>query len=73
MMEEFVLKAIDAGSSAVLALVIFYFYRQDRKDSIAAYGRITERFEELGKDFKEIVKDNTKAVLGLASAIERQK
>jgi len=70
-MDDILLKALESTPSVILALIIFYFYRQDRKDSIEAYRGLTERFDALGGDFKELVKENTKATVELASAINK--
>lgn len=69
-MEELIVRAFEHGSNVVLALVIFYFYRQDRKDSVEAYLRLATRFDELGGEFKSIVKDNTEALTVLSTAIK---
>lgn len=70
-MEDIILRAFETTPQVVLALVIFYFYRQDRMDGIEACNRLAERFDSLGTDFKEIVKENTKAISVLAILIEK--
>lgn len=49
-----------------LAGMIFFFYRQDRKDS-------ERRHSDLAIEYKEIVQENTAAVTKLTAAIDRQK
>ena len=50
------------GALGGLAAAMFYFYRQDRKDS-------EKRFEELSKDFRNIVENNTTAITKLNERI----
>lgn len=54
------------GVSAVLAFIMFHFYRQDRKAS-------EEKFHTLAADFRSIVQENTKAVSGLKQYLENGK
>jgi hypothetical protein len=50
------------GVGGVLAGIMFYFYRQDRRHS-------EDRFEELGKDFRAIVEANTAAMVSLRDSL----
>jgi len=53
------------GVGGILAGVMFYFYRQDRKHS-------EERFAALGSEFREIVQANTAAIVSLKDALNRR-
>ena len=53
---------IATGPGGILALLVFYYYRQDRKDSSARWGKTQEELFALARDFKEIVQENTKAI-----------
>lgn len=61
---------ISMGPGGVLAGVIFWFYRQDRKEMLA-------RLLVYADDFKAIVQDNTKAIQSntdcIKNFIERDK
>ncbi len=54
------LGALGAGGAA--AALIFWFYRQDRKEC-------EQRHADLSKDFRKIVEDNTRALTALQEAI----
>lgn len=53
------------GPVGTLAALMFYFYRQDRKAS-------EEKYNELARNFRGIVEENTKAITMLTAAIESQ-
>lgn len=52
------------GVGGVLAIVMFGFYRHDRKSS-------EDRYNAIAKDFKQIVQENTAASVRLAEVIDR--
>lgn len=52
------------GVGGALALIMFWFYRLDRKAS-------EERFTEISKDFRAIVQENTAAMVRLGEVIDR--
>lgn len=65
------------GLGAVFAGVMFYFYRQDRKDSerrheimqermLASRKESDERYAKLVDDFRSIIENNTAAMRDLA-------
>jgi hypothetical protein len=50
------------GVGGLLAGVMFYFYRQDRKDSEARYAKIAE-------DFKQTIIESTRVTASVAEAL----
>lgn len=62
------------GVGGVLAGIMFYFYRRDRKDSGERFATLTkdygDRYEKLAQDFRTIVQDNTAALTRVVEAIE---
>ena len=62
-METEILKALpQAGVMGILAAVLFWFYREDRKKS-------EEALTTLGKDFRQTVEANTKAISVLCEVV----
>lgn len=53
------------GVGGGIAALMFYFYRQDRKDS-------QDSLQKLGLDFKETVEANTQAMTKLSVLIEQK-
>jgi hypothetical protein len=62
------------GVGGALALILFWFYRHDRKaseDRWFEYRNTTDkRYDELSRDFKLIVQENTAASVRLAEVID---
>jgi hypothetical protein len=50
------------GIGGGVGALIFFYYRQDRKES-------ERRYAELSRDFRKIVEDNTRALTSLQEAI----
>lgn len=59
------------GVGGVLALLMFWFYRHDRKSSEDRLKSSEDRFAELAKEFRQIVQENTAASVRLADVIDR--
>jgi len=52
------------GVGGALAGIMFFFYRQDRKDN-------ESRWVEIAKDFKTLIQENTQAVTSLRASMDR--
>lgn len=57
------------GLGAVMAGLMFHFYRVDRKASEERTLKLAEEFRTLAQEFRQIVKDNTEAVTNNTSAV----
>jgi hypothetical protein len=62
-MEESLKVLAQFGVGGVLAGILFWFYRQDRKDAEQKYGA-------LALDFRSIVEANTRAITKLSTLID---
>jgi hypothetical protein len=60
------------GVGGILAGILFYFYRNDRREWMERYERMSIRFEGLAKDFKIVVQDNTKAITIITERIGKR-
>jgi len=63
------------GVGGILAAVMFWAYRNDRQSSERKFAEYRDamdrRYDELARDFKTIVQENTEASAKLAAVIER--
>jgi len=53
------------GVGGAIALIVLSFYRQDRKSS-------EEALQSLGKEFREVVENNTAAMTKLITLVEKR-
>lgn len=56
----------EMGVGGAIAAAMFYFYRQDRKAA-------EQNLAELGKEFKEVVVNNTEAMTKLTTMLQLEK
>ncbi|OFX06052.1 MAG: hypothetical protein A3E78_13880 [Alphaproteobacteria bacterium RIFCSPHIGHO2_12_FULL_63_12] len=61
-----------AGVGGILALVMFYFYRQDSERNMKALDEIVLRQEKTSAGWVTIVQDNTAAMTKLSERLERR-
>ena len=61
-MDELLKTIPGLGVGGALAVVVFYFYRQDRIDSIDRYARLFERLTEVTNNFRLVIQENTAAM-----------
>lgn len=59
-----------AGVGGILAVVIFYFYRQDSERNMKKFEEITVRQEKATDGWKSIVQENTAALTRLTERIK---
>ena len=65
-MDQFLQNLPGLGIGGALAVMLFYFYRQDRRES-------TERYAKLAQDFKTVIQENTAAIQGNTDIIREVK
>lgn len=63
-MEELLKTLAQYGAGGVIAGIMIYFYRQDRKDS-------ESRLTALGSEFRQVVEKNTEAITTLTVTLRK--
>ena len=54
-----------------LAIWIFHFYRQDRKDARERLRALVDRYDKLAEGFRTIIENNTAAITKLTTLVEQ--
>ena len=71
MEEQLIAALMDAGPVGVIALLVFWFYRQDRKHSENRYSQLVERQQEIQERDIESREEMAKVLGSLQSSVNQ--